>query len=75
VSKPKTKIGCSCVDQVNEQLKKFNTVIVRELSFDFDTKQASMVLMVPTRKLDSDKRTKPKSVIASHCPFCGRKFR
>jgi len=48
-------------------LKQFNT----EINLPFWTRSGVVAPFVETRKIDSSKRGKPRSVIASHCPFCG----
>ncbi len=54
-----------CFENVNEHLAKFNTQLDINL---LNTNQ----VFVSTLKVDSKKRVKPRTVIATYCPFCGK---
>ena len=58
---------CDCVKTVNELLAQHNTKV--ELPW-FGPQQ----VFVTTIKIDQKKRGNPKSMFASHCPFCGEKY-
>ena len=60
---------CSCWKQVNEQLSNHNTALD-----ELFTLTGHHYLKVATHRCDKKKKP-PKSVIASHCPFCGEKLK
>ena len=68
----KHRIQCDCVGHVNAILAPFNTEL--DLAVGLPRFEA-MSFFVSTRKKDSGQRGKPKSVIASFCPFCGTSLR
>lgn len=73
----KKATGCNCLEQVNEELLQHNTRLKRELMLNFKTGEATMTKQVflATEKVDSKKKREPaKSVLASYCPFCGKKY-
>lgn len=61
---------CDCIDRVNANLAQFNTIITVPMW----TSTGMLTPFVETSKLDTGKRGKPRSVFASHCPFCGEKY-
>lgn len=61
---------CNCIEKFNEHLKEFNT----EVHLPFWSRSGILAPFVETRKIDSGKRGKPRSVIATYCPFCGEKY-
>lgn len=67
-------MSCNCIDQVNKELEKYNTELGIGHSLNFDTQKISVILYVETRKVDPKTRGKKKNVIASYCPFCGKKM-
>lgn len=73
---PKTsmRMTCSCAEQVNEQLKPYNTELDRSMSMSLKTGELSLAIRIATRKHDSKVRKPARTVIASFCPFCGVKF-
>jgi hypothetical protein len=73
--KAKQAKECNCIEQVNDQLKPYNTRVVRELSLNFTTGKSRMLLLIPTEKIDSKKRGHAKTVVAAHCPVCGKRIR
>lgn len=63
---------CKCVEQVNEKLAQYGAVI--ETRFVMDYERGAMRQSGPiikTERIDG-KRSKIPTVMASHCPFCGR---
>jgi len=56
-----------CFVQANKALAVHNTA----LSFAYVFTDGDVRLIVKTEKLDPTKRGKPKTLMASHCPFCG----
>ena len=48
----------------------FNT----EVNLPFWSRSGILAPFVETRKIDSKKRGKPRTVIATFCPFCGVKY-
>lgn len=71
---PKKTKGCTCVKQVNEKLKEFNTELDTCLSLSMTDMSASTSLIIASRKIDTRKRGSAKTVFPSYCPFCGKKF-
>lgn len=74
----KSKIKpCNCVEQMNKALEPFNTILTRGFSLTL-TKPRKMELVSPiyleTEKLDSSIRKPKKTVLATFCPFCGKKL-
>lgn len=61
---------CDCIEKLNVHLKEFNT----EINVPFWSRSGVLAPFIETRKLDDRKRGKPKSVMASCCPFCGEKY-
>ena len=61
---------CDCIERVNANLAQFNTIITVPMW----TSTGMLTPFVETSKLDSGKRGKPRSVFATHCPFCGEKY-
>lgn len=60
---------CRCVDKVQEELKKQN----QQLVLAFRTNGAAFPV-IETMKHDASKRTRRKMLVATFCPFCGRKY-
>lgn len=65
---------CKCREQVDKELEQFNTRLERPLMLDWSSKDASVGLLISTTKIDPKKRGQKKSVLATHCPFCGKKL-
>lgn len=61
---------CGCIEKVNELLGAYNT----ELNLPLCTSSGRTRPLIETRKRDSSKRGKPKSLFASFCPFCGGEY-
>jgi len=60
------KSGCDCVDQIDAKLADRNTKLNLEVF--------SERCVVESMKIDSKKRGAPVRVLASYCPFCGKKY-
>lgn len=62
---------CNCIETINKDLKEnhpeWNTQIMRPFI-------GPNVAFVEATKLDEKKRVKPKTIFATHCPFCGEKY-
>ena len=66
--KKKTKTAVHhCLTQVNKVLKEHNTEL------DSDLLKPNRIF-IHTVKIESKIRGKPRTVLASHCPFCGEKL-
>lgn len=61
---------CDCIQKFDEHLKEFNT----KIEFPLWTGSGVLSPFIQTIKISDKKRGKPKSVMASHCPFCGEKY-
>jgi len=66
-----------CFDQVNSQLAEHNTELDFRSTFNMSTGILDFrgSLVVGTSKIDSKARGAAKTVVASHCPFCGIKLK
>jgi hypothetical protein len=70
--------NCKCIDKSNKLLAKDNVEIRTEMMFSFGgrtTRAFQSGAVIETRKIDTSKRTKKKTVYASYCPICGKKYR
>jgi hypothetical protein len=65
-----------CFEQVDEELRKHNTRLVRPVQVDFNHQpvRLRMHLALATEKIDRKKRHPAKTVVAAYCPFCGKKL-
>lgn len=66
---------CTCVDQVNAQLKSSGVKLVQHMEFNLKTGKAAMSgPCLEVCKIDKASRKKLPTVMCSCCPFCGRKL-
>lgn len=65
---------CDCVKNINEKLIEHNTRISMSFTITRDLSTMGSALTVPTEKIDKKNRKKPMTMIASYCPFCGKKW-
>ncbi len=70
-TKPKRKF-CNCMNKVDRELEKYNTTLSR--MWVMVGPKFVEIPEITTRKLNGTIRGKPKTVVASHCPFCGTKL-
>lgn len=63
---------CSCFEDTNDQLKAMGFRLSAALSY-IAMPEFKVVRCLPLEKADGSKmkRTDPKTVTVSHCPFCG----
>ncbi len=73
-AKPKRQVSCSCANLVDNRLRDFNTRLVKQICLNMDTRSADAALTIATEKIDAKKRAPKKTVLATYCPFCGRKL-
>ena len=59
---------CSCWKQVDKLLDKEGTALVKTLTF-----HGHQYMELLTERIDQ-RRTQPKRIVASFCPFCGKKL-
>ena len=71
MSKQHKNGSCSCWDQVDQTLAEQNTRIGRS----FGGLTGRHYIMIVSEKVDTKKRGKPRSIMASFCPFCGKKLK
>lgn len=64
---------CECIRLINEQLEERNTHISRKIAYK-DGELKVLGAVIETYKIDSKKRGKPFTLLASYCPFCGEKY-
>lgn len=62
-------MSCRCVEQVNAALSGRNTQVERIFSLTGD----GMLVGIRTVKVDSKKRAGPVALMATFCPFCGKR--
>jgi hypothetical protein len=60
---------CKCASKLNEKIKPMNYALSRNL-FEGDAAPA----LIEIAKIDRKKRTASMSLVASYCPFCGKKY-
>jgi hypothetical protein len=68
---------CNCIEAMDKHLAKVNTRIGMALMVNVMTgRKAEMQArpIVVTVKVDEKKRGRPKTALASFCPFCGIKL-
>lgn len=64
-------IGCDCITKINEGLVEHRIEI--NPAFDINTGQLYCVVRTCDIK-NPDSRRKMPMVVATYCPFCGRKY-
>lgn len=63
---------CDCIAKLDEKLKNHNGKIALAILLPAEgSNQLRSRVLVQTEKLDSAKRKKVPTVMASYCPFCG----
>jgi len=67
---------CKCVETMDGHLAKANTRIALAMMVNVTGNDAEIKLrpIVSTVKVDEKRRGKPKTALASFCPFCGKKL-
>jgi len=63
---------CTCIARVNKQLKQHNTCLEQVSMVNFETGKVRQSLQITTAKIER-KRGKPKVVLPTFCPFCGKR--
>lgn len=61
--------ACSCWKQVDEKLSKEGAELAKAVSFT-----GHLFLELRTERID-DKRKPPRRIVASFCPFCGKRLK
>ncbi len=64
---------CNCIAEANKELHQQNTSLATALTFD-NKGNVRTVLPIPTKKIDSRKRTPTIRLMANHCPMCGERW-
>ncbi len=63
---------CKCIEKVNAKLAESNTCLVQLSMLSMTTGKCRQSLQIATQKLRR-KPGKPKIVIPTYCPFCGKR--
>ncbi len=65
-------MACHCIKLVNKTFS--DEGVNTALDIVFSVMSGKTFCQIRTMKADSSKREKPKTVAASFCPFCGKKY-
>ena len=68
------KIGCECVELLNEQLAEHNAYVDTKLQMNMKTGEGRHIICIPLSKIDSKKRTRLPTLVCTFCPICGKKI-
>ena len=60
---------CKCAMKLNEQLKPHNYRLTRNM-----LEGDSAPMLIEIHKIETKKRTPSMSMVASHCPCCGKAY-
>ena len=63
-------MNCNCIAEMDAAMTEHNTVVNSSIAFGGSS--PGLYVSVPTMKLDTSKRGKAITLIASYCPFCGK---
>ena len=64
---------CNCIEMTNKSLEEYNTKL--DVTISLFIKAAVRGILVSTTKLDTRKRGEARKVVATYCPFCGKKYK
>ena len=64
---------CNCAETANKALVEKNAVLVQGFSFA-DGGMKVLPILIAIEKLDRTKRGRLPSLVATFCPFCGKKY-
>lgn len=72
----KRMTACDCLEKVNQGLKKegANTQVTGHVTIDFGKGRATIIPALAVEKADPKRREKPRAVLPTYCPFCGKKY-
>lgn len=65
-------MSCDCFNKANATLAVHNECLVSLM--DIRSFEAVPRALISIEKLDSKKRTRPRRMLASFCPFCGTAY-
>jgi hypothetical protein len=75
MAKKKEVKACKCAEMVNDNLRPMNAALKRGVCFNFSTKQASVSPPeIALRRIDGKNRKPLPPIVATYCPFCGKKY-
>lgn len=63
---------CDCIKRVNAKLAEHNTCLAEVSMVNMKTGKCRQSIQVSTMKLSRLKKGKPKVMLPTYCPFCGR---
>jgi hypothetical protein len=66
---------CNCIEKANKALEPHNTQLMTRESINMKTGRMSMVLLVPTCKINQRIRKPMQVLFANYCPLCGEKVK
>lgn len=61
-------MACACISDVSNMLRERNAALVTTMFANPER------VVMSTYKIDSKKRGKTPSMIATYCPFCGERY-
>jgi len=64
---------CNCIEKANKVLAVHNTQLLTRESIDMKTGKVSLVLLVPTCKINPRIRRPMQVLFPNYCPMCGEK--
>lgn len=70
-------MACKCISNLNKSMEEqgMNSLVSVPLVIDWDKgKCKPPMAIIKTHKDDEKKRGKPATIVATFCPFCGKRY-
>lgn len=67
--------GCECMSRIDGVLREHNTKLAVSFCLSADLSTADILPIVATEKVHRTLRGKPRTVLATFCPFCGMRYK
>ena len=64
---------CNCIEMTNKSLEEYNTKL--DVTISLFPEVMVLGILVSTTKLDTKKGGEAKNIVATYCPFCGKRYR